>query len=29
MEWHLQAVSGDKPVPRDDHAVVFDDTNNR
>lgn len=29
MEWHLQAVRGDKPVPRDDHAVVFDDTNNR
>ncbi|DBA69786.1 TPA: hypothetical protein ACH3X2_012508 [Trebouxia sp. C0005] len=29
MEWHLQAVSGDKPVPRDDHACVFDDTSNR
>lgn len=29
MEWHLQSVTGDKPVPRDDHAVVFDDTNNR
>lgn len=29
MEWHLQAVRGDKPVPRDDHVAVFDDTNNR
>ena len=29
MEWHLQAVRGEKPAPRDDHVVVFDDTNNR
>ena len=29
MEWHLQAVHGEKPASRDDHVVVFDDTNNR
>ena len=29
MEWHLQAVRGEKPAARDDHVVVFDDTTNR
>lgn len=29
MEWHLQPVKGDKPVPRDDHAAIFDEASNR
>lgn len=29
MEWHLQYVKGDKPVPRDDHSAIFDEATNR